>query len=232
MARPPRQPVFPFPDDFTCKPFGEFDICSVLLPGGVDFASVDLLESIQPAIAPLVPMFNIIESIVAVKACVEAATEMPDPTALINCLPGLRAAIDKLLKLLPQVALPIMLINLIDCIIGELEKLRRFVLGLIAQFERITAILEKAAELDNPNLNLIAICATDRLAATLSDKMKALIVLGRLLGALGGLLELIGIDSNLVPDFGKISGAALDEIIEPLDSAIESLTTLRDQIPA
>ena len=231
VERPPREPIFSLPDDFPCPDFPELDICAVLLPGGVDFADVDLLSMIQPALAPLVPLFNIVETLVAVKACVEAATEMPDPTALIGCIPGLSAAIAKLLALLPQVSVPRLLADLIDCIIRELEKLNRFVLGLLGEIARIAAILERAAELDDPNLNAFAVCATGRVGAQYDDAFKALVVLGRLLGVIRGFLELIGMDDSLVPDFEALSSASIEEVQEPLDSAIESLRTLRGLLP-
>lgn len=232
VVRPDRPPVASPPGLFDCPKLPGVDVCSVVLPGGYDFADVDLLKSIQPAISPLVPIFNLVEALVAVKACVEAATEMPDPTALLECIPGLTEAIQKLLGLLPQASVPKMVLDLIDCVTAELQRLRAFVLGLLSELDRIATVIEKAAELEDPNLNGFAICASERLAAQLDDKLKALIVLGRLLGAMRGLLELIGVDPELVPDFSDISGAALEEIQEPLDSAIEALQTLRDLIPA
>ena len=47
----------PFPDPFA-----------IPLPGGIEIEDVDLLSIIQPALTPLVPIFNVIDAITAVGA--------------------------------------------------------------------------------------------------------------------------------------------------------------------
>ena len=54
------------------------DPFSITLPGGVSMESINLMEQIQPALTPLVPVFNIIDTVVAVFNCVKA---IPDTLA-------------------------------------------------------------------------------------------------------------------------------------------------------
>ena len=230
VQRPPRAPVFPLPDDFPCPEFPDINVCAAILPGGVDFSDPDMLRFLQPALAPLSPIFTVIEALIAVKAIADAALELPDPQPLIDAIPGLQEQIDKLLAFLPQVAIPRLALDAIDCIIAELEKLRRTITGLTAQLDKIAAVLDRAAELDDPQMNAFAVCATERVSATLDETLAGLTALGRLLGVIGGFLELIGVDVDL-PVWLDISGAAIDTILEPLDRALELLRVARELIP-
>jgi len=236
VAATPQDAVFTIPDDFLCPDIPELpDLCEMLLPGGVEMADVDLIRLVQPALAPLVPIFDILEAIVAIKNCIEAIPDAlgppPDPLAMSECIGDLASKIAQVLRLLPQYSVPILARQIIDCLIAELLKVRRFLVDLQQQLLRIARIVEKAAELDDPHLQLISVCATDRLANTLSNEMKALIALGRLLGMLRTMLGLIGVDDDLIPDLNDIAGAPLDEAIEPLDSIIDALRSLKDLVP-
>jgi len=236
-ADPPFEPAPPFElpelDDFLCARFELPDICAILMPGGFEMAAPNVLDMMQPALAPLAPLFTIMEALVAIKKCLEAVpdaiTEL-DPSGIIDCIPGMARLIDKLLALLPQYSIPRMAVDLIDCVLGILLKLRSVLLALQAQLERIGRTLARAAELGDDYLNTLAICATDRLSDTLSDEMKGLIVLGRLIGMVIFLLDLAGVPVE-VPDFEEIAGAPLDLIIEPIDALIEALQGVRDLIP-
>ena len=230
VERPPRAPVFPLPEDFPCPEFPDIGVCAAILPGGVDFSDPEMLRFLQPALAPLSPIFTVIEALIAVKTIADAVLELPDPQPLIDAIPGLQEQIDKLLAFLPQTALPKLVLDMIDCIISELEKLRRTVTGLTAQLDRIATVLDRAAELDDPQMNAFAVCATDRVSATLDETLAGLTALGRLLGVIGGFLELIGVDAEL-PVWSDISGAAIETILEPIDRALELLRTARELIP-
>ncbi len=229
------QPPFTLPsnEDFLCARFGLPDICSILMPGGFEISSPDVLSLMQPALAPLAPVFAIMETVIAIKSCLEAAvdaiTEL-NPGPLIDCIPGLGRLVDKLLSMLPQTSIPKMAVDLIDCVLGVLLKLRSTLLALQAQAERIGRMVSRAAELDDARLNILAICASDRLADSLSDEMKGLVVIGRLLGIAAGLLDLAGVNVS-IPDLGALAGSPLDDVIAPLDDTIEVLQTVRSAIP-
>ena len=69
------------------------DPFQITLPGGVTMEHINLMEVIQPALTPLVPLFNIIDTVVAVFNCIKAIPDTlgppPDPTAIAACIPEL-----------------------------------------------------------------------------------------------------------------------------------------------
>ena len=79
------------------------DPLSITLPGGVSMESINLMEQIQPALTPLMPLFDIIDTVVAVFNCIKAIPDTlgppPDPTVLAACIPELAEKVAKLLKL-------------------------------------------------------------------------------------------------------------------------------------
>ena len=89
----------------------------ITLPGGVSIQQFNLMEAIQPALTPLMPVFDIIDTVVAVFNCVKAIPDSlgppPDPTALAACIPELAEKVSKLLKLIPQLSLPYTIIGML-----------------------------------------------------------------------------------------------------------------------
>ncbi|MBU1483177.1 MAG: hypothetical protein KKH12_16055 [Gammaproteobacteria bacterium] len=220
-------------DELICGRASIPDICSILMPGGAEIAAPNVLERLQPALAPLAPIFSTLEAVVAVKNCIDASVEAIstlDPQPLIECVPGLARAVDKLLALLPQASIPLTTAQTLDCVIVTLGKLRSVLLSLQAQVKRIARVASRAAELDDPKMQFVVACANDRVGDALSDEMKGLVVIGRLLGILSALVDLAGIPFE-IPDLEALASAPLDEIIAPLDAAIEALRAARAAIP-
>jgi hypothetical protein len=226
--------LFLIPDDILCIEIEPFDVCKALMPGGFELESPDLLGMMQPALAPLVPLFNVLEAIVAIKKCVEAIPDAlgppPDPSKMIDCIPNLAEKVAALLKLLPPLSIPTMIKQLLNCIIREIGKFRSFIVGLQQQMLRIARIVERAAELEDPEFNLIAVCAADRVASQLSNEMKALVVVGRLLGMARELLKLAEVPVE-IPDLESLAGQPLDTVIEPIDALLDTLRQVRDAVP-
>ena len=59
--------LFTIPDDILCIEIPSINVCKALLPGGFEMEAPDLLGMMQPALAPLAPLFDILEAIVAIK---------------------------------------------------------------------------------------------------------------------------------------------------------------------
>lgn len=228
-------PLIDIPQEILCLRLPPLDVCALLLPGGATLEGVDVLAQAQSALAPLVPMFRVLEVLVAVKNCIEGTLDLaqvpPDPTKLLDCLPALTEKLAQILAMLPQFSIPAMVVTLIDCITGELIRLRNYIAGILAQVQRALAVIQRASELGDANLSLIGVCASDRAAAQLDDRLKALIVLGRLLGFIRLFLSLIpgGLDEK-VPDLSTILDSPIDDVLGPIDAGIEALTILRDLV--
>ena len=56
----------------------------ITLPGGVSIQQFNLMEAIQPALTPLMPVFDIIDTVVAVFNCVKAIPDSLGPPPATN----------------------------------------------------------------------------------------------------------------------------------------------------
>ena len=209
------------------------DPFQITLPGGVTLERINLMEVIQPALAPLVPLFDIVDTIVAVFNCVKAIPDAlgppPDPTVLAACIPELGAKIAKLLRLLPQIALPILCKQLIELVIDTLRQARSQLIHLQQQVEQILNAIDRATNLEDAGLLAITSCAQANVAQEAANVGKALASLGKLIGLLNLFLGLVGLSP--VPDLSNLAGRPLDQVIEPIDALIKTLETAKQAIP-
>jgi len=209
------------------------DPFSITLPGGVSMESINLMEQIQPALTPLMPVFDIIDTVVAVFNCIKAIPDTlgppPDPTVLAACIPELAEKVAKLLKLIPQLSLPFTIIGIIDLIIDTLRQARSMLLHLQAQMQQITGAIDRATELEDAGLMAITSCAQANVAQEAANVGKSLAALGKLIGLLNIFLELVG--APTVPDLSNLAGSPLDEVVPPLDAIVDQLTQVRDMVP-
>lgn len=236
-ADPPFETTPPFElsdiSAFLCSRGGLPDICQVLMPGGLTISAPNVLSIMQPALAPLAPLFAIMQAVVQIKVCMEAAVDALaelDPGPLIDCVPGLTRLVDKLLSMLPSASLPKMAVDVLDCALSLLLRTRAALVALQAQAARVVGMVAKAAELQDEYLQALALCKEGQVADSLSDEMKGLVVLGQLLGVVAELLKLAGLDINM-PDFEEIAGSSLEDAIEPIDDLVQKLQDIRETIP-
>ena len=94
-----------------------------------------------------------------VKAIPDALGPPPDPTVLAAALPALSAKVAKLLRLVPQLSLPLLVVGLIDLLIDALGKAKRELQHLQAQMTQLAGVLDRARDLDDPGLLAIAVGA-------------------------------------------------------------------------
>jgi len=209
------------------------DPFSITLPGGVSMESINLMEQIQPALTPLMPLFDIIDTVVAVFNCIKAIPDTlgppPDPTVLAACIPELAEKVAKLLKLIPQLSLPYTIIGIIDLIIDTLRQARSLLLHLQAQMQQILGAIDRATDLEDAGLMAITSCAQANVAQEAANVGKSLAALGKLIGLLNIFLELVG--APTVPDLSNLAGSPLDEVVPPLDAIVDQLTQVRDMVP-
>ena len=205
----------------------------ITLPGGVDIQHLNLLEIMQPALTPLVPIFDIVDAIVAAFNCLQAIPDTlgppPDPTVIAACLPDLAEKVQKLLRLLPMLSLPHLIVRLIDLVIDTLREAREALLHLQQQLQQITGAVDRATELEDAGLMAIAQCAQANVAQEAANVGKSLASLGKLLGVIGMFMGMIG--GPEVPDLSNLAGRPLDQVIPPLDALIDALQTARAAVP-
>lgn len=233
----------------ACEEIPEFpDLLEVTLPGGVTISQVisaiksvpnaadmgiNLMQQLQPAMAPLVPIFDIIDTVVAVFNCIKAIPDSlgppPDPTALAACIPDLAKKVDKLLKLIPQLSVPLMVKGLIDVIISTLVGIRSQILALQQQMTSVLNAIDKATDLDDAGLQAIASCAQANVEQQARNIGQSLAALGKLIGLVNLFMGMIG--GPEVPDLSNLAGKPLDEVVEPLDALVTTLKGVRDAVP-
>ncbi|MDJ0766812.1 MAG: hypothetical protein QNJ97_27815 [Myxococcota bacterium] len=214
-----------------CRHLDEIpDALRITLPGGIEIERINLLEMIDPLLAPLMPVFNIIDTIVAIMNCIKAIPDViTDPTAIGACLKELGEKIAQLLKLLPQLSLPLLLLQLIDLLIGTLNQAKNEIEYLQNQVVRITQAIDRAKELDDPNLMSLAQCAQQNIAQEAANVGKSLTSLGKLIGLINLFMSMVG--GPEIPDMSDLSGKPLDKMIEPLDALLTTLQAARRAVP-
>jgi hypothetical protein len=202
------------------------------LPGGVDIEHLNLMEVIQPALTPLIPIFQFVDFAVAAHNCLQAtpdAIKHMDPSALTACLPDLAKKMEKLLRLLPLLSLPILLVRLLDLVIDTLCQARDKFTHLQAQLTQIQSAVNRAKELADAGLMAIAQCAHGNVEQEAANVGASLASMGKLIGLINLFLGMIGVSP--IPDLSGLSGKPLDQVIEPLDELVEVLRGVRDSIP-
>jgi hypothetical protein len=224
----PRQIVFP----------GGAALSQVLaagseIPSGLD-AATNLLAQASPAMAPLMPMFNIIDAVLALVECVQAVPDAlgppPDPAKMAEALSGLAEKLPKLLDLLPQVATPRMVIGMLDTLIDFIEGLRDQIEAILLQVERTRAARAKAEEFGDANLLHIAGCAEAQGQAQFQAMADALAPMNALTSALSLFLGLLGLPE--VPSLdGLIDAANPDAGLAAIGAFIDTLRGIRDSVP-
>jgi hypothetical protein len=185
---------------------------------------LDFFSQIGPAMAPLKPFFDILDTALAIFKCVsavpDAITEL-DPTKLFQCMPDLVKAINNLLKLIPMLSLP----RMVKAIIHNLAKLLRGVAGdlryIEAQIKRIAEAIDEAADLQDVTLNGLLSCSQKNVEQTVMTTADALKGIGRIILVINILMGLFG--GPEIPCFGA---GLLDAISEGFDVIVEFLTML------
>lgn len=220
-----------------------FDLCieipeipdpfAIPLPGGIEIEDVNLMKMLQPALTPLVPLFDIIDTIVAIFNCIKAIPDMlgppPDPTVLTACLPDLAKKLNKLLNMLPQVALPRLIKRCLKLAVETLRTVRSQLMHLQAQMLQILGTIDRAKKLKDAGLMAIAQCAQANVATEAANVGKSLAALGKLLGLINLFMGLIG--GPKVPDLSKLAGRPLDDTLPPLNELIKVLSGAESAIP-
>jgi len=209
------------------------DPMRLTLPGGPSIEHIDLLQVVQPALTPLMPIFNIIDAVVAAFECIKAIPQTigppPDPTALATAIPDLAQKVSRLLGLVPQLSLPLTIVGLIDLLIDTLGKTRDQLEHLQKHLESVSAASVRAVELDDPGLLDIALCAEANVAQEAANIGKALGSLGQLIALMNIFLGMVG--GPEIPDLSDLSGKPIDEALAPLDALVTTLEQARAAVP-
>lgn len=204
---------------------------SSIVPSASEIAR-QFFAQVNSALTPLTPIFNILDAVTAVFACVKAipdAITKLDVTGLLECAPDMVEKVQKLLTLFPPLSIPVMVRDILTAIITFLDGLRNDLDGATRQLERIAQASLLAQEPGNFNLLGAITCAQDMYSKIMEHTAGAAEPLNRLFGLLNLFLGLVpGVDP--LPCLGSLTGIPT-EIQEALGVFIEVLTIVRNLLP-
>lgn len=189
-------------------PFGDF-------PGPLDVAKA-LLGQINTALSPLVPVFNVIDLGLSLFEFAKKAATLSIGD-MIEALKKVASNADKLLSMVPQLSIPIMILNIVDMIIAMLNGIVSELNVLVQETERIAQAHTTATNLGNAEMSAILDCASENVTIQMQAFNAGLAPLNRLIG----LINLLG---ALVPGFPTLP--PLDDFSEDASEALEEITEL------
>ncbi len=243
MAFPPEDLCFDLPEIPSLE-----DIC---FPGGFCLShiwdaidqiphladiSLDFFSQIGPAMAPLAPFFSLLDTVLAVYRCVSAIPDVItslDPSELLNCLPALAELIDKILKLIPQLSIPKMVIAIIRNMAALIRAIAADLEYIKSQIQRIADMINRAADLNDVKMNGFLVCAQDTVNGSVLSTAEALKGIGRMILLVNIFIGLFG--GEEIPCFGSLIGDnladGLDVIIDLLLALADILDSIADMIP-
>lgn len=193
---------------------------TVVLPGAARLEHADMGLVLQPALAPLMPIFDIVGAISAIQKCLEAVT---DPTALPDRLGELADKMQRLSGLVPQVAVPAMARSIVDASLALMDRASVQLQSLLEKERAIPLMQARADELGDEALRAAASCFAATLQVQAQYVLAELAPLSPILTLVSELLQLVGAPA--------LPGLALDAAA-PLERIAEDLATLRDALAA
>ena len=236
-AELPTFPVIRFPGGFALEPQvdptkGVPGACSLVL---------DLTGKVQGALAPFMPLFQILDFVahlancfMLLKDCISNPFKIPD---LIACLPGLLGKLNALLALIPVFPQGIIgmvtfvadiirfAVAMLDCVIGQLNALQQEFVELGRLAETLNRTEDEAAK---ANLEAMLEAGTAAAETSASTILAALGPIARLLCTVRSLLSIVPGGREIAqkmafPDPSKITN---------IGTAIEALVAVRDVLNA
>lgn len=209
----------------------------IRFPGGVGLEVIGeslraapklLLGKLNTALTPLIPLFNIIDALLAVAQVFEAVKSL-NPLTIALELVKLVKKLDKLLALIPQVSVPLMIVDTIDALIDFLVVFRGELAALVATKLGIDVSAARGAELGGVGgLDIALGCAQSNLDAAFLELKTGAAPVNRLVGVLNLVGGIVGLpEVPALDDLGPDASAAL----VPVDALIEALRQVRGAIP-
>lgn len=189
----------------------------------------NLLSQASSALAPLLPVFNIIDAIIAIKDFASSVPELiVNPPAVVEAITNLVEKVAALASLIPQLSVPLLIVDLVGVVILALQGLVTELQAIVEQLERIEAARQIAQDEGNVALLEMTICADDLLASVQENLSNSLGPLNSLFSVINIFLELIGQDP--IPTLDDLPDDP-NEAIDTLNALVETLTIIRQAIP-
>jgi len=234
----------------------------ISLPGGIKLQAkasqkipnpgdlvADLLASLNAALAPFQPIFDLMDIAMVIIKVFEAVKSL-NPIKIADELLKLIAKVDVVASYIPPLSLPIMIRDTIDTILVFLAGLKAsLTVSLSAQLKidaatakasalaDLSASLEASGDLEgaaamaalSADLNVSVGCAQANLDCQLAAQANAMGPLNRFLTLLSSLCEAVGLPA--LPGLDMSAGGDITVAIDAVDALIAALTIVRAAIP-
>ncbi len=198
-----------------------------------------IMGELNAGLAPLVPVFRLIQIALALYDCMQALPDAlgppPDPSKLTKCIAKLQKVIGFAVALAPQLSVPVMVKTNIDIIVAGLENLK-------VQLDELTTIkagidlkadlvqdllLDPDLALGAATLQIAVDCANANFEVQKECVLRGACPLNSLLGILSIFLSMVGQDP--IPDL-ELS-ADLTVAKDAIDALIALLKSLKAALP-
>lgn len=217
----------------------------VRLPGGPELSVMtpqtapsniqitkNLLTQANAALAPLAPIFKIIDAVLAVKGFAEAVPDAlgppPDPGALASAIGEVVNKASGLASLVPQLSVPLLAIDTIDAVILALNGIIDQLNAIVIQEAKIAAAEARGSEPGNEAILQITVCANDLNAKVKQGTNEGMKPINSLLRVLQLLMDLIG--GPAIPTLDDLPEDSTQAIAQ-LESVVKTLQDVRGAIP-
>jgi len=216
----------------------------LILPGGIEAIPtlspnlaertsdliLDVIGQAQPAFAAFIPFLRALGVIEAIATCIKAIPEALvtlDPMKIVDCVGGLETALAELMKLLPQLSLPMAILRFVNLLILLLTDVRDMLQQIQVALDEAEDAIATGQERGDEQLIQIGNCARDNAQNEALNALKMLEMLGAPIRMINIFLGLLGLPCfRLTVDLSvDMSGqvAMLDAMIAFLEGLIPSL---------
>jgi len=185
-----------------------------------------LMGSANAALAPLNPIFDLINAIVSIKDALLAIPTFDFPT-LLEAVETLTESITNLASVVPAVSVPVLILDMMTMLLkylqGTLDKLE----AMLEQEQRIAEARNLAIEEGLTDLLTSVECAEEQMAQLMEGLQSSAGPIGNIITLMNNLGSLIG----LPPIEFDLGGDNVQETIDSLTELVDTLVTIRDAIP-
>lgn len=236
----------------------EFDDLSIVFPGGLSLripaapgisvqgaadVGPQILASVNAALMPLQPIFNIIDLLIVIvefaQAVPDAITSL-DPSKIVAVIPKLKKKLDKLLAMIPPLSIPRFIRSILTVIIVFLRGLKASLVAVVNLEARIDLGRVRVGELQalaasgaiaidvSLELDASMLCASGTASAMFAGMAQGAAPLDSLLGIVRAFVELVGLPVE-IPVMGNL-GASATVAVDAVDALVVVLTNVRAAI--
>jgi hypothetical protein len=196
-------------------------------PSGAELVN-QLLAQASAATAPLTPIFNIIEAILAIKDFASTVPEVVlNPGAVVEAIEELISKVDNLAAIVPQLSVPLMILGYIDTIISGLNALIVELQAIQDLETRTATAAQLAIDISSDALTASVECSNAVITARKGNLNESIAPLNSVIELVASLGKLVGLN---IPTLETLSDDS-QEAIDSLTAFVSTLTTLRNSIP-